>query len=63
MIRVVTKYKDDVTLIKLRHKHSCTMEFLALIYRLMEEIEKYDEDTTKKDIFKYLKEMEKENAH
>ena len=62
MIRIVTKYdyENNITSIKLRHKHSCTMEFLALIERLMQEIETHS-DTTRKEIYKYLKEIEKEN--
>lgn len=62
MIKVVTKYKEDVTEIKLKHKKSCTMEFLALIYRLMQEIKENDNMTNRK-IYRLLREMEKENAH
>lgn len=61
MIRIKARYypEEDLTRIILRHKKSCTMEFLAVISRMMDEIEKYG-DTPRKDIYKYLKQMDKE---
>lgn len=61
MIRLksVYDYKEDVASIKLHHRHSCTAEVLAVIYRLMNEIEEYG-DISRKDIYKYLKQMDKE---
>lgn len=68
MIRIKARYypKEELTRVMLRHRKSCTMEFLAVISKMMDEIEEYG-DTPRKDIYKYLKQMdkekEKENAH
>ena len=62
MIKLKSKYdyETNTTVVRLKHKHSCTLEMLDVIYKLMKEIEKFT-DLTRKDIYKYLKEIEKEN--
>jgi len=64
MIRIKAKYypKEELTRVMLKHKHSCTAECLAVIHKIMNEIENYS-DTPRKEIYKLLKEMDKENAH
>ena len=68
MIRIKAKYypEEELTRVMLRHKKSCTMECLAVISKIMDVMEEYGE-TSRKDIYKYLKQLDKEreeeNAH
>ena len=73
MIKIKTNYdyENDIFSIKqLKYKNSCTTEFLSLIHILMEEILLCDENMTKKEIYKILRDYDKgdimeviDNAH
>ena len=62
MIKIKTKYDYENNIFrleKLKHNHSCSMEFLALIHKLIDILLENDEDLDKKEVYKILKQMDK----
>lgn len=65
MIKIKTKYDYEnnvFKLEKLKHEHSCTYEFVALINVLIDEILIYDESIDRKQLYKLIKDFKMDNV-